>query len=104
MRPEPPANMTLPPESELRACLEVLRRAILNARSWAWKKKVDPAQLADLMDAIHNIPDMLQRWESCDRELMLEMLSDYETKWSGRGQGGPSLLDAYACILQDNDN
>lgn len=40
------------------------------------------AQLADLMDAVHNIPDLASRWDECDEALLVGMLEDYDRKWS----------------------
>jgi hypothetical protein len=49
-------------------------------------------QLADLMDAVHNIPSLLTRWETCDESLLVSMLKDYDEKWSS------SLADLYARV------
>ncbi|MCY2983493.1 MAG: hypothetical protein NTY15_07615 [Planctomycetota bacterium] len=50
-------------------------------------------ELADLMDAVHNIPGLLQKWESCDQELLLAMLEDFERKWAS--SGGLALRSIY---------
>ena len=83
----------LAPEPYLSACLEVVYRAALNARVIGWSGEKDglnaqqSAQLADLMDAIHNIPHLLQRWEQCDESLLRSFLETFDTKWKGSGAG-----------------
>lgn len=77
--------MAIPPEREFQACLRVLTCAILRARMWGWQKEVPAAELADLMDAVHNIPGLLHNWESCDPGLLLAMLEDFERKWASSG-------------------
>lgn len=86
------------PESNLRACLAVLGRACVHARLLGYEGEqaglpVDRARLlADLMDAVHNIPDLIMRWPSCDQELLRGMLHDFDTKWSS---AGIALLPVY---------
>ena len=41
------------------------------------------------MDAVHNIPDLLGRWQDCDEALLVSMLKDYDEKW------GMSLAGEY---------
>jgi len=72
----------------MRACLAVLHRAAIEARTLGYEGTetgLSPrrsAQLADLMDAIHNIPELLARWEQCDETLLVGMLRDYDQRWS----------------------
>jgi hypothetical protein len=90
----------LPPISEpdLRACLAVLYRACIHARLLGYEGErnglsVDKSRLlADLMDAVHNIPDLITRWPSCNQDLLRGMLADFDTKWSS---SGIALLPAY---------
>jgi hypothetical protein len=42
---------------------------------------VSPAQIADLMDAVHNIPEMIQYWERCDVDLLRRTLQHYDNRW-----------------------
>ena len=51
--------MSVAPEPYFSACMAVLYRATLTARRWGWSSHVSPEHLADLMDAIHNIPDLV---------------------------------------------
>jgi len=46
------------------------------------------------MDAVHNIPDLVGRWENCDESLLVGMLSDYDRKWSPT----ITLADVYARV------
>lgn len=85
--------MAIPPERELQACLRVLTSSILRARAWGWRKEVPAEELADLMDAVHNIPQLLLNWESCDQELLLAMLDDFDRKWTS--SGGLALRSIY---------
>lgn len=89
--------MAMPPEPELRACLRVIYIASLDARAAGWQNEVDPERLADLMNAIHNIPSLILNWESCDQELLKSKLLNYERKW---GDDGPYLRTIYEQELQ----
>ena len=73
--------MAMPPQNKTKACLEVMRYAILQARQWGWQGDVPAERLADLMDAIHNIPALLVNWESCNEETLKKFLADYDRKW-----------------------
>ena len=54
------------PEPYLSACLQVLRYSILYCRFRAWSSECSADHIADLMDAVHNIPDLIVKWEHCD--------------------------------------
>jgi hypothetical protein len=84
--------MALAPEHEMRAWMRVVTIAVLDARVAGWRGEVNPERLADLMDAIHNIPAAVQRWESSDAESLKSMLLDYERKWKS---DGPCLRTIY---------
>ena len=82
------------PEPYLSACMSVVRLAVLHARRMGWSGEVQPDQLADLMDAIHNIPELVQNWETCDVQLMREsFLRAYDSKWAG--VTGFSMCDTF---------
>jgi hypothetical protein len=86
------------PESDLRACLAVLHRACIHGRLLGYEGErsglsVDRSRLlADLMDAVHNIPDLITRWPDCDRDLLRDMLAAFDAKWSS---SGIALLPAF---------
>ena len=63
--------MTVPPEREFNACMQVLQYALLQTRAWGWAGNVSSQQLADLMDAVHNIPMLVQHWETFNEEWLL---------------------------------
>lgn len=95
--------MMLAPEPYLSACLEVLYMATIHARSIGYGGQtagLTAAQgdcLADLMDAVHNIPHLLQRWEECDERLLRSFLEVFDGKW--RDHCGADLLGTYARIV-----
>lgn len=80
-------------EREFRACMEVLSYAIFQARAWGWQDDVDAEQLADLMDAIHNVPSLVQHWEDCDQGWLKDKLESYKRRWSK--SDGTCLLEIY---------
>jgi hypothetical protein len=83
------------PDPKLAACLHVLYRAAVDARLLGWKgeqeglTRDESRRLADLMDAVHNIPTLAADWERCDERLLRGMLGDYDARHRG------ALLDAY---------
>jgi hypothetical protein len=89
--------MSLAPEKNLKACLAVLYHAAIQGRLLGWEgertglSRERCTQLADLMDAVHNIPGLVQRWEECDEALLRSMLSDYDEKWNPSAR----LLEVY---------
>ncbi|MAF26849.1 MAG: hypothetical protein QF819_02585 [Gemmatimonadota bacterium] len=91
--------MSVAPEPQRSACLEVLSRAILEARATAHRGQEkglsagESARLADLMEAVHNIPALLNRWEECDEAWLTEGLRVYDSAWAEGG--GPSLIAAW---------
>ena len=85
--------MKLPPETELFACLEVMKHAILQARVWGWNGEVPAEQLADLMNAVHNMPGAILNWDAKQVEDIKRKLEDYERKWARTD--GPCLRTHY---------
>jgi hypothetical protein len=78
--------------------MTVLYRASITCRAWGWSGEVSGEHLADLMDAIHNIPELVQNWERCDVEfLRRSFLLPYQQKWSGRG--GLALCDIFDQVV-----
>lgn len=89
--------MKIPPEIQFHACMEVMLQAILQARNWGWEGNVPAEQLADLMDAVHNIPAAVQHWDANGDAYVIRELEAYERKW-GRS-GGPCLRSRYEQLL-----
>jgi hypothetical protein len=83
--PKEENKLTVAPEPYLSACMTVVYRALLHARLMGFSGTVDAAHIADLMDAVHNIPDLVQKWDRCDIELIRTYLKTYEEKWAARG-------------------
>lgn len=79
--------MSTAPEPYLSACLRVLYSATIEARALAWDgldaslTSTEVQRLAALMDAVHNLPLLITRWETCDEALLRRMLADYDAKW-----------------------
>ena len=81
--------MSVAPEPYRTACLEAVFYAAIEARALAWQgANPEPAagsryeQIADLMDAIHNIPHLVNDWERCDPNMLRSFLLSYDEKWA----------------------
>jgi hypothetical protein len=87
--------MAIAPAPQLAACLDVLYRAAIAARMLGYEgheRGLSPAQadqLAELMDAVHELPNLIGDWGRCDESLLRGTLESYDTRWGGH------LLDAY---------
>ena len=87
-----------PPEPILRASPKVLHRAAVYTRNWTLGDTVSQKQINDLWEAIHEIPDLLTRWETTpnvEQELLM-YLNEYDEKWDM-----PSLQEIYSQFLSD---
>ena len=74
-------EMATAPEPFFSAGMHVLYWTFLKARVWGWSGDVNPAMLADLMDAVHNVPHMIGNWtEETDARLRRE-LSSFDERW-----------------------
>jgi hypothetical protein len=80
--------MALAPEPYLSACLETLYRAVVEVRVLGATGRAhglaagDCARLDDLMDAVHNLPRLLTRWETVDEQRIRDFLAFYDEKWA----------------------
>jgi len=88
------------PEPYLSACLTVMFHAMIHARSLGWRN-ADPANemsresnehIADLMDAVHNLPSLVQHWGGCNQDKLRNFLIAHDEKWQMKG---PLLLKLY---------
>ena len=86
-------------ENQLNACLEVIRDVILQARVWGSSGDVPAEQLADLMDAVHNIPTCIQHWEDVGDNAVKKELARYDEKWPKSVDGTNGLVDLYEHVL-----
>lgn len=89
------------PDAKLAACLRVLYLAAIEARLLGWKGERDgltreeSKRLGDLMDAVHNIPNLAADWEHCNEQLLRDMLGDYDARH------GDGLLAAYDLVIDE---
>lgn len=90
-------TMSLAPPPKLAGCLAVLECATIRLRLLGYAGEqdgmapADAAEVAAPADAVHNLPYLIQHWESCDEELLREMLDDCDKRFPR----GSSLLAAY---------
>jgi hypothetical protein len=73
-------SMDLAPPDKLEGFLEFLFQVLLTVRGMGWNN-APHAQIADLMDAVHNLPDLLRSWSEFDEELFRNGLRRYDEKW-----------------------
>jgi hypothetical protein len=96
--------MATAPEPFFTACLRVLYSAVLEARLIGYAGTEDglsaeeSKRLADLADAVHNLPDLLRRWEEVNEPLLRGMLADFDRKWGRKSKC--RLLVAYEETLK----
>jgi hypothetical protein len=88
------------PDKNVRACLAVLYRACIHARLLGYEGEAQGLAaercklLADLMDAVHNLPHLAMRWPECDESLLRAMLQDFDTRWPSANIGLLATYDA----------
>jgi hypothetical protein len=91
--------VTLAPPTATAACLAAVQHACVAARLLGWKGSEagltprEAAMLADLMDAIHNLPYLIQNWASCNESLLRGMLEDFDSRYDDESNIG--LLAEY---------
>jgi hypothetical protein len=77
------------PAPKLAACLEVLYHAAIEARLLGWHGmrtglgRDESKRLADLMDAVHNIPGQAGDWGRCDEQELRSRLGAYDARHGG---------------------
>ena len=74
-----------PEDETLARYLAMLSKVLIQARHRAYS--TDP-QLAELLDAVHNVPDLLCRWPDMEEEWAIADLERYEERY----HGGSSLF------------
>lgn len=95
--------MSIAPAPYLEACLAVLYRACISGRLLGWSGEqsgltaAQSGELADLLDAVHNLPHLIQHWEECDEPLLRQFLAAFDEKWKASGRG--DLLAVYEDVL-----
>ncbi len=90
------------PDPQLKACLAALYHAALEGRrlgfigSRSLRNRLSSRgsrQMADVMDAVHNLPWLIENWEKCDQDGLRQNLGSYKRKWGERA--GTDLLTVY---------
>src|SRR5438045_1794975 len=78
-----------PDEETLARYLCLLSKVLIRARHRAYEKD---KQMAELLDAVHNVPDLLARWPDMKEEWVLSDLEKYEAKYCGGNSPFSSIL------------
>lgn len=84
-RYDPMPQNEFPDEQTLVRYLAVLRKVIVDARLWAYE--TDP-KIADRLDQVENIPDLLARWADMNENIVITGLQRFEQKYLG---GAPTF-------------
>ena len=70
---------SFPDEDTLGKYLAMLREVIVYARFRAYEHD---KQMAELLDAVENVPDLLCRWPDMNESIVLGQLEAYEAKYN----------------------
>jgi hypothetical protein len=95
--------MALAPDNKLKACFEVMYQATLMARCLGWDGEREglsvhkSKELATLMEAIHNIPYLVQNWEKCDEGRLRATLQAFDEKYRADQQWGMAAIYDRVC-------
>jgi hypothetical protein len=93
----------LAPQPQLSACLRVIEAATVEARALGWTgtrgplTERDAKRLSALMEAVHNIPHLLQCWERVNEEWLRADLRKYDDEWGAESH--VRLLDSYDIVM-----
>jgi hypothetical protein len=90
--------LAIAPEPYLTAYASVLSVAILAARNWTGDDN-RTRQVFDLLDAVHNVPYYLTRWEDCDEASLRDALVHYDRNWV-QSNSDLSLCGIFGSIMQ----
>jgi len=80
-------SIALPPADKLAACLAALQQAALRLRLLGYTGEhagLGPAEsreVAALADAVHNLPYLIQHWDTCDEGLLRAALQDCDNRF-----------------------
>jgi hypothetical protein len=78
-----------PDEETLVRYLALLSKVLILARHNAYESD---KKMAQLLDAIHNVPDLLCRWQDMNEAYVLADLEAYEAKYCGNGHPFSEIL------------
>jgi len=80
------------------ATLKTLFCAAYTTRNWCIDESVSRKQIYDLWEALHNVPDLLTRWEGSETEKeILQYFTEYTEQWAS-----PNLIERYKCHLNEH--
>jgi hypothetical protein len=82
--------MQLPPEPALERYMAFLFRVLVMARSRAYETD---AQLAEVLDLVHNLPDLLLRWPDFETAWLESEAERLATKYPEWGWMRPALRE-----------
>jgi hypothetical protein len=77
------------PEKVMSAALYTLYRAMVFCRNYSGDKSAPQDVVYDLMDALHEVPEILRRWGTYDNnveKLKLYFGCFHHDKWKGRSE------------------
>jgi hypothetical protein len=74
------SERSLPPADTLDRYLDFIFEVTLLARALAWQN-ASQEQIADLMDAIHNLPALMRDWGRFDAVRFRHSLKGYDQRW-----------------------
>lgn len=73
--------MQYPPDDVLKAALRVLHVCAYTTRNWTLQEEIPRRQVHDLWEAVHEIPDLLTRWQPKSMDELIGYLDEYDAKW-----------------------
>lgn len=85
----PESQYQYPPAEVLARYLAMLRDVLVDARARAYQH--DP-QVAELLDAVENVPDLLARWPDMNTAIVEGQLEEYERRYLEGGRRYTSTL------------
>jgi hypothetical protein len=91
-----------PPPSTLEGYLTFLYRVTLYARIMGWDHAPHD-QIADLMDAVHNLPHLLSHWDQFDQVTFRQFLVSYDAKWHREGESVSLLGCLEDCLANSKE-
>jgi len=93
-------KQNFPPPEILDAALRTLHCAACYTRNWRYSEAVTQKQIYDLWEAIHELPELLTRWNGDESEKeMRRYFREYSDKWDE-----PNLEARFDDILKGTQN
>jgi hypothetical protein len=83
-------SYNFPDEETLVKYLALLKKVLIIARSNAC---YSDKKMAQLLDAVHNVPDLLCRWQDMNESWVLADLEAYEEKYCGGSHPFSKILE-----------